>query len=140
MVAIVCRDDVHRARAHSHRAKVRASATARHVLRSILLFVLCISRVVVIAVVALALAHRTRARGPLHQEARGGGGGLVRSLAANNPAREQGVFGQIAAALRNGRTPGQQPNNDETDMAPCLPSAPQSIAVAAAAIAGPKIA
>ena len=43
MVAIVRRDDVHRARAHSHRAKVRASASARLVLRSMLLLVLCIS-------------------------------------------------------------------------------------------------
>ena len=64
----------------------------------------------------------------------------LRSLAADDPAREQGAFGQIAAALRNDRTPGQQSNNDETDMAPCLLFAPRSIAVAAAAIAGPKIA
>ena len=64
----------------------------------------------------------------------------LRSLAADDPAREQGVFGKIVAALRNDRTPGQQPNNDETNMAPCLPFAPRSIAVAAAAIAGPEIA
>ena len=65
----------------------------------------------------------------------------LRSLAAIDPAREQGIFGQIVAAfLRNARMPGQQPNNDETDIAPYLPSAPCSFAVTAAAIAGPKIA
>ena len=69
-----------------------------------------------------------------------GGVEHLRSLAADDPVRAQGAFGQIVAAVRNDRTPGQQPNNDETDMAPCLPFAPRSIAVAAAAIAGPKIA
>ena len=52
----------------------------------------------------------------------------LRSLAADDPAREQFFGGQIVAALRKDRTPGQQPNNDGSDMAPCLP------------IAGPKIA